>query len=371
MNEHTPQSRDLYQEATDRIIKALENGTTPWQKPWTDINTGPLRNGSTGNAYHGINTLLLHCASMERGFSDPRWLSFKQCEEKGYKVKKGAKSERIYFYKPLMVDERDMATGQLVMDPATGKPRQKQIPFLQCSPVFNAQEIEGIAPLQAGEYQFNPSEAGEALAKRSPVEVRHGGNRAFYNPASDSITMPNREQFKTAETYYATLAHEMIHSTGHKDRCPREFGKRFGDDAYAFEEMVAEMGSIQLGMETGLPTQIDNHASYINNWLRVLKSDKKAIFTAAAKASQAVDFVMGRKAPEVKVEAKQGSANLPKAATPTTAPSVSESVNSGTSSPTMIPSKIEVIAKLKERRAKESAPTPSPRQQQGGSALRA
>ena len=364
MNEHTPQSRDLYQEATDRIIKALENGTTPWQKPWTDLNTGPLRNGSTGNAYHGINTLLLHCASMERGFSDPRWLSFKQCEEKGYKVKKGAKSERIYFYKPLIVDERDMATGQLMMDPATGKPRQKQIPFLQCSPVFNAQEIEGIPPLQVSENEFSPLEAGESIAKKCPVEIRHGGNRAFYNPASDSITMPSREQFKTAEAYYATLAHEMIHSTGHKDRCPREFGKRFGDDAYAFEEMVAEMGSIQLGMETGLPTQIDNHASYISHWLRVLKSDKKAIFTAAAKASQAVDFVMGRKAPEVKVEAKQVSANLPKNPVPATAPSVSESVKSEPAVPTMIPSKIEVIAKLKERRSMQPDQGSSPKLRQ-------
>ena len=364
MNEHTPQSRDLYQEATDRIIKALENGTTPWQKPWTDLNTGPLRNGSTGNAYHGINTLLLHCASMERGFSDPRWLSFKQCEEKGYKVKKGAKSERIYFYKPLMVDERDMATGQLMMDPATGKPRQKQIPFLQCSPVFNAQEIEGIPPLQVSENEFSPVEAGESIAKKCPVEIRHGGNRAFYNPASDSITMPSREQFKTAEAYYATLAHEMIHSTGHKDRCPREFGKRFGDDAYAFEEMVAEMGSIQLGMETGLPTQIDNHASYISHWLRVLKSDKKAIFTAAAKASQAVDFVMGRKAPEVKVEAKQVSANLPKTPVPATAPSVSESVKTEPAVPTMIPSKIEVIAKLKARRSMQPEQGSAPKLRQ-------
>lgn len=235
--------------------------------------------------------------------------------------------------------------------------------------MFNAQEIEGIPPLQVSENEFSPVEAGESIAKKCPVEIRHGGNRAFYNPASDSITMPSREQFKTAEAYYATLAHEMIHSTGHKDRCPREFGKRFGDDAYAFEEMVAEMGSIQLGMETGLPTQIDNHASYISHWLRVLKSDKKAIFTAAAKASQAVDFVMGRKAPEVKVEAKQVSANLPKTPVPATEPSVSESVKSEPAVPTMIPSKIDVIAKLKERRSKVTVPNPSPKQQ--GSSLRA
>jgi len=361
MSEHAPQARDLYQEATDRIIKALENGTTPWQKPWADVKTGPLRNGATGNAYHGINTILLHCASMERGFSDPRWLSFKQCQERGYRVK-GAKSERIYFYKSLMVDERDLTTGQLVMDAVTGKPRQKQIPFLQCSPVFNAQEIEGIPQLTAGEYKFSPIEAGEEIVKRCPVEIRHGGNRAFYNPASDTITMPNREQFKSPEAYYATLAHESIHSTGTKDRCPREFGKRFGDDAYAFEELVAEMGSVQLGMETGLPTQVENHASYIDHWLRVLKSDKKAIFTAAAKASQAVDFVMGRKAPEAKAEEASTVEVKGKPSLPDSAPSPKKPVKAvvGDAQPAgpMIPACIEVVAKLRERRSNQSSSAP-------------
>lgn len=355
MSEPTSQARDLYQEATDRIIKAMENGTTPWQKPWADVNTGPLRNGASGNAYHGINTILLYCASMERGFSDPRWLSFKQCQERGYKVKKGAKSERIYFYKPLMVDERDLTTGQLVIDAATGKPRQKQIPFLQCSPVFNAQEIEGIPALAAGEYKFSPIEAGEEIAKRCPVEIRHGGNRAFYNPASDTITMPNQEQFKSPEAYYATLAHEMVHSTGHKDRCPREFGKRFGDDAYAFEELVAEMGSVQMGMETGLPQQVENHASYIDHWMRVLKSDKKAIFTAAAKASQAVDFVMGRRVPEAKAEEALTLGKAEKSPAAVSAPEPKQPAN------VMIPAKIEVAAKLRERRANQAAGNSAPK----------
>lgn len=357
MTEHTP--RDLFQEATDRIIKALEAGTTPWQKPWADVNTGPLRNGATGNAYHGINPLLLHCASMERGFTDPRWLSFKQCQEKGYKVKKGAKSERIYFYKPLMVDERDPTTGQFVIDAATGKPRQKQIPFLQCSPVFNAQEIEGIPALAAGDYKFSPIEAGEEIVKRCPVEIRYGGNRAFYNPASDIIAMPNREQFKSAEAYYATLAHEMIHSTGHQDRCPREFGKRFGDDQYCFEELIAEMGSIQLGMETGLPTQIDHHASYIDHWLRVLKSDKKAIFTAAAKASQAVDFVMGRKAPAAKAEAAQ-TVEKPSAQAPVPKTPITKVDGEVQPAGPMIPSALALVAKLKERRNNNVSPGRSP-----------
>lgn len=289
------QSCDLYQEATDRIIKALETGTTPWQKPWEDSTSGPLRNGYTGRPYRGINIVLLLCASLARGFSDPRWLSFKQCKEKEYKVKKGAKSEFIYFFKQLIREEKDPLTGAVIINPATGQPYQKKIPFLRRSPVFNAEEIKDIPAIVAGEqYQFTPLEAGENIAKRSPVMVWHGGNEAFYDPVSDSITLPNREQFKTAEGYYATLAHEIIHSTGHKDRCPRDFGTRFGDEAYAFEELVAEMGSVQIGLETGLPIQIENHASYIDSWLSVLMSDNKAIFTAAAKANQATDFVMGR-----------------------------------------------------------------------------
>ena len=304
MDKTTPQPRDLYQEATDKIIKALESGTTPWQKPWNNVSTGPLRNGSSGNPYHGINTLVLLCASMEKGFTDPRFLSFKQCQQNGWKVKKGAKSERVFFYKPMMVDQRDSTTGQPIIDAATGQPRQRQIPFLQATPVFNAQDIEGIPPLGPGDVKFSPIEAGESIAARCPVEIRHGGNSAHYNPTSDTIGMPDKDQFKSPEAYYATLAHETIHSTGHASRCNRQFGKAFGDASYAVEEMTAELGSLMLSNETGLPSQIENHASYIDHWLKVLREDKKAIFIASAKASQAVDFVMGRPAYDAKAEVK-------------------------------------------------------------------
>lgn len=345
--------RDLYQEATDRIIKALEAGTTPWQKPWENIDAGPLRNGASGNSYHGINTLMLYCASIERGFTDPRWVSFKQAQENGWKVRKGTKSARVYFFKPLEVDERD-AAGQPVMDPATGQPRKKQIPFLQASPVFNAQDIEGIPALAPGEAKFSPIEAGEAILQRCPVEIRYGGNSAHYNPTADTIGMPERSQWKSSEAFYATLAHEMIHSTGHKDRCNREFGQRFGDNAYAMEELVAEMGSVQLAMETGLPSQIDNHASYVDHWLKVLKADKKALFVAAAKASQAVDFVMGR--PAMTAEARQ--VNTREAARQV----VRDVVKSAPLTPPIptvadpvVPPVVAVVAKLRARRAKQKA----------------
>ena len=359
MNNPKPSgSRDLYQEATDRIIKALESGLTPWQKPWENVNTGPLRNASSNRAYRGcVNSILLHAASMERGFSDPRWISFKQCQENGWKVKKGAKSEKIYFSKPLMVDERELATGKILIDAETGKPRQKQIPFLQVSPVFNAQEIDGIPPLVPSEVTFSPIAAGEEILKRSPVEIRTGGNRAFYNPASDSIAIPDMAQFISQESFYSTAAHEIIHSTGHKDRCNREFGKRFGDNAYAYEEMIAEMGSLQLAMETGLPSQIENHASYVEHWLSVLKSDKKAIFSASAQATKAVNFIMGRQQPEANADQSasiETQVEKKAAAKPTSIPSTPIDDESHAAT-TVIPSTMAVVAKLKARRANQSA----------------
>ncbi len=350
--------RDLYQEATDRIIKALEAGTTPWQKPWENVDAGPLRNGASGNSYHGINTLMLYCASLERGFTDPRWLSFKQVQQNGWKVKKGAKSERVYFYKPLDVDERD-AAGQPVMDPATGQPRKKQIPFLQASPVFNAQEIDGIPPLAPGEAKFSPIEAGEAILQRCPVEIRYGGNSAHYNRVSDTIAMPERSQFARPETFYTVVAHEIVHSTGHKDRCNREFGQRFGDNAFAMEELVAEMGSVQLAMETGLPSQIDNHASYVDHWLKVLQADKKALFVAAAKASQAVDFVMGR--PAMTAEARQvNTREIARQVVRDVVKSAPLTPPISTAGDPAVPPTVAVVAKLRARRAKQQAEEAAP-----------
>lgn len=309
MSENAPKPlpRDLYQEATDRVIRALEAGTTPWQKPWTNVATGPIRNGATNTPYRGgVNNLLLACSAIERGYTDPRWVTFKQCQKNGWKIRKGSKSERVFFFKPQLVDEIDKATGLPVIDASTRKPRQREIPFLQATPVFSAHDIEGMPALSVGDAKFSPIEAGEEILRRCPVEIRYGGNSAHYSPASDTIAMPERGQFARPEEFYGVLAHEAIHSTSHPSRCNRTeaLGNRFGDSAYGMEELVAEMGTLQLSMETGLPHQIDGHASYIEHWLKVLKSDRKALFMASAKAAQAVDFVMGRPAYDAKAKAE-------------------------------------------------------------------
>jgi antirestriction protein ArdC len=360
MDEHNAkpakQPIDLYQQATDRIIKALEAGTTPWQKPWNNIATGPLRNGATGNSYHGINTLMLLCAGMERNLNDPRWISFKQVQQNGWKVKKGAKAERVYFYKPMRVDEIDKASGKPVIDAATGQPRQREIPFLQSTPVFNAQEIEGIPPLGPGDAKFSPIAAGEEILKRCPVEIRYGGNSAHYSPATDTIAMPDKGQFKMPEDFYATLAHESIHATSHASRCNRTeaLGNRFGDNSYAMEEMIAELGSFMLANETGLPAKIENHASYLENWMKVLKADKKALFIASAKASQACDHIMGRPAYDAKAEVKnetKAEAPQPVAAKPELPPEIAAPASEALSA---------VSAKMKKLRERKQAQEEKP-----------
>ena len=358
--------RDLYQEATDRLIKSIEStGTAPWEKPWDNVATGPLRNGATSYAYRGINTVLLYLASLERGLTDARWVTFNQAKANAWKIKKGAKSERIYFYKPLIVDERDFSTGQVVIDAATGKPRQKQIPFLTSTPVFSAHDIEGIPSIGPGDVSFSPIEAGEAILQRSPVEIRYGGNSAHYNRMSDSIALPDRDQFRTPELFYATACHEIIHSTAHESRCHRELGKCHGDNLYAREELVAEIGSFLLSNLTAIPSRVEHHASYIQSWLSILKSDKKAIFTAAAKASQAVDFIMERQL-EAKVE-QQAEADASAKATEKPAPTIDSPVPAAKSEKVIVPATVAVVAKLRERRAKQSA-TPAPN---AGPALRA
>lgn len=284
---------DLYQEATDKIIKALESGTIPWEQPWTNVDAGPLRNPVSNNNYRGINCLLLFCASMDRKLHDSRWVSYKQAAANGWQVKKGAKAEKVYFYKPILVDEKDEA-GRPIIDDKTGKPKQKEIPFLQATPVFNAEEIIGMPKAEPTTFDFTPIEAGEEIVKRSPVPINYGGNRAYYDPNRDEITMPDKGQFKDSSKFYGVLAHEIVHSSGHQSRLAREFGKTHGDENYAKEELCAQIGSFMLSLETGLPSQVEHDAAYLASWLRALKDDKRFLFQASSKAAAAVDFVMGR-----------------------------------------------------------------------------
>lgn len=276
--------RDLYQEVTDKIIAALEAGTAPWQRPWTALaEFGMPHNGITGRHYNGINTVLLFLEAQARGLADSRYMTFKQASEAGFKIKKGAKSIPVYFFKKLEVEERD---------PDTGESKAKGIPYLTEYRVFNAQDIEGMPPLAAANHHWEPIEVMEKLVKRLGVEIQYGGNRAFYDVTKDNIRLPLRGQYPSKEAFYGTLAHEIAHWTGAPSRLNRQFG-RFGDEAYSREELRAEIGSAMLAAQYGIPTSIEKHSAYVASWIKALKNDKREIFRAASDASKIVTFLVG------------------------------------------------------------------------------
>ena len=284
MNKPTSPKRDLYQEVTDKIIAALESGTL-WQRPWSALaETGLPRNGISGRHYNGINTILLFLEAQQRGFDDSRYMTFKLASEAGYKIRKGAKSIPVYFFKKLEIEERDQQTGDAT---------KKAIPYLTEYRVFNAQDIEGLEPAVIHLPEWKPIEVMERLVKKLGVEVQYGGNRAYYNPSSDHIRIPVRGAFPNAEAFYGTLAHEIGHWTGHPSRLNRQFGQ-FGDDIYAREELRAELASAFLSAETGISSNTDNHAAYVGSWIKALKADRREIFRAASDATKIVGFMLGR-----------------------------------------------------------------------------
>lgn len=281
--------RDLYAEVTDKILAALELGIAPWSCPWdrTGENTLPI-NESTGAFYQGINIPILWMAQHERGFTSARWMTYKQAGEKGGQVRKGEKGTSIIFYKTLEKDSGEV-------DATTGEAVKNFVPMLRGFTVFNLDQIDGIdAPLPVATGDgFDAIAIGEAVMQASGVPIHHGGARAYYMPGVDSITLPDRVRFEKAEDYYATALHELTHATKHEHRCDR---KRYEHEnskvSYAFEELVAELGSAFLMAALGISGEVREHADYLDSWLTLLRQDKRAIFKAAAQAQKAANWAL-------------------------------------------------------------------------------
>ncbi len=287
----------VFDRVTKKIIADLEQGVRPWQKPWSDNNAGsrivrPRRHN--GEPYNGVNVLLLWDAAIERGYQNPTWMTYQQAEEYGAHVRKGEKSSFVVYANKVTKVETDEKTGDTI---------EKQIPFLRGYHVFNAEQIDGLPEKfivkpepPTGATIGERLESVDAFIKHTGATVRHGGDRAFYAEGSDYIQIPLVEAFKDSESYYATLAHETTHWTKHKDRLNREFGRVvWGDEGYAKEELVAEIGSAFLCADLGItPETREDHAAYIESWLKALKDDKKLIFTAAAHATRAVEFLRSK-----------------------------------------------------------------------------
>jgi len=282
---------DIYARVTQQIIAAIETGaaTGSFRMPWHNWGEQPLRpiNATTGRAYRGINTLLLWAAAEAGAYLSGRWATYRQWSETGAQVRKGEKSTFIIFWKNSTttgpaadIDDADTATayGRFVA---------------RAFHVFNEDQVDG-APARAQQIETG-DQAVTAAAEficRTGIQIRHGGDQACYIPSIDQVWLPQPAQFRDTEGYYSTLAHEAIHWTGAKHRLDRGFGDRFGDEAYAVEELVAELGAAFLAADLHLrPEPRPDHARYIASWLKVLKNDPRAILSAAAKAQQAVDYL--------------------------------------------------------------------------------
>lgn len=285
----THAKKDAYQLITDKIIEALEQGVAPWVKPWASC--GAPRNAVTGRAYSGINLVLLSMAP----YASPLWLTYNQAKAAGGQVRKGEHGTTVVLFKPLSITEKDEGTGDN---------KEKVIPLLRTFTVFNVQQIDGLPEkyTTAGRpklEKFADNVTAETLLAQASIE--HGHAQACFIPSIDKIRMPAKTDFRSVGDYYATGLHELTHWTGHKARLARDFGGRFGSESYAFEELIAELGAAFLCAHCYIDGNLQ-HASYIGNWLKVLKNDKRAIFTASAAARRASEFVIGETADEEQEE---------------------------------------------------------------------
>lgn len=283
--------RDHYQELTNSIVAALEDGRKPWVRPWNpDLAGGPSMpvNAATGRRYHGVNVLILAIAAFARG-GDPRWCTYRQAAERGWQVRGGETATTVFFFKKLTVIDNDK--------PQTpeGDDATRTVPLLRAYSVFNASQIDGIpayVPPAVADCPWLRPDAASLILRNSGATFREGGERAFYSPGSDFVQMPPEGCFATAGGWAATLLHELGHWTGHKSRLDRDLQNRFGSGGYAQEELRAELASVFMGAELGLPCEIANHASYIGGWIEKLRQDKREIFRAASDAQRISDFLL-------------------------------------------------------------------------------
>ena len=285
-------AKSVYEIITERILEKLEQGTVPWHKPWA--GGGCPQNLVSGKEYRGVNVWLLG----SQDFSSPYWVTFRQAKQLGGSVRKGERGTPCILWKWINRSDEN---------PETGEKETKQIPLVRYYNVFNAEQCDGIshARLEAEHDEpepFSPIKSAERIVAsypKPPSISEDGRSAAYYRPATDSIHMPTQETFDSEEHYYATLFHEITHSTGHESRLARPGVSnpiRFGSHDYTQEELAAEMGSAFLLAEAGIDAEglMDNSAAYLASWLRALRNDKKLVVFAGAQAQKAVDHILDR-----------------------------------------------------------------------------
>lgn len=283
-------------QVTAHIVELLANGVRPWEQPWSTSGALGLPVRAKGVAYRGVNVLILWAAAHTHGFSARRWISFKQAQALGGRVRRGEKATHIVFYSD------GGARGEDDLSPPAATPAEApraRRAILRTFAVFNADQVEGLpddflGPSPASAAKPTEVEAARLAARFAdlPAVVEHGGARAYYAFERDVIRLPPPEVFHTQAQYYATLLHELGHWTGHASRLDRDLKPRAAHGAYAREELVAELTAAFLGAELGLPPDhIEDHAAYIDHYLKLLDSEPGALFAAAGKAQTAADFL--------------------------------------------------------------------------------
>ncbi len=273
---------NLYQKITDQILALMEEHGSDWTRPWTAHGVGMPTNVVTGAQYRGVNVLLLGLAAAKSGFATSLWGTFRQWRSKGGCVRKGEKGTLGVFYKSMTIEEGE---------------EEKTVPVLKHFYLFNADQVDGV--------EFEPEESipeperianVEQFIANTGAEIHQGGDKACYSPIRDRIRVPVISAFANNKAYYASLLHELGHWTGHWSRLDRKAGmkSRFSDEAYAMEELVAELGAAFLSIQLGIDHEPrSDHAKYLNHWVRVLKDDSRAFSSAASKAQAVADYLMG------------------------------------------------------------------------------
>jgi antirestriction protein ArdC len=294
---------DVYDVVTTKILTALENGTAPWQKPWDSVLGAP-KSLSSGKHYRGVNAFLLGLEQAEKGYRSAYWLTFNQMAKLGGKLKgeKGSqKGTLVTFWKMIPIE-----------DEATGK--KKTIPFLKHFYVFNLDQTEGIEKLPKDAFPVArpvPSAEERHAAAQAVVDgwaakpvIKHGGDSAHFTWSTDELAMPLVESFNGLDEYYATLFHELTHSTAAEHRLDRAESRNnvFGSHAYGREELIAEMGAAFLCAETGIQATLSNSAAYLASWIKTIKEDPRAVIVAAGKAQKAADLILGREQVQAQTE---------------------------------------------------------------------
>ena len=284
------QTSEYRKAVTERLIGMLESGTAPWQKPW-DAGIAAMNrpHNFNGRPYHGVNALMLWCTAIDKGYEDPRWLTFKQVNKLGGHVNKGEKAQIVEYWQ----------WEKEVENPETGEKEKVPLehPKVYRAAVFNADQCTGLPKLRRQAQKWSPVERAENIIAANGVPVTHNTDgSAFYSPGGDFICLPPRESFATVDAYYSTLLHEVGHSTGHPTRLNREFGGQFGSEGYAREELRAELASTFLCGELGIATtgSDEQHAAYVKSWVSALKNDYNEIFRAAADAEKICKYLYER-----------------------------------------------------------------------------